>query len=86
MSYEMKMTTCELQFGLCFCGIFSVSDMTGCYSVFSSRRSGLFLQSLVCLWNFCRYSLSNLGFLNPSSIDIWGQISLFFLWGLSGAL
>lgn len=80
MNYEMKVTTCVLQFGLCFCGIFSVSDMTECRSIFPSRRSGLFLPSLVCLWNFCGYSLPNLGFLNPSTIDIWGPNRLSRAW------
>lgn len=79
MNYEMTLTTCTLQVGLCFCEIFSVNDMTGHHSILPNLRSGLFLRSLVCLWNFV-HTLSKSGFLNLSTIDILGPGDSF-LWG-----
>lgn len=49
MSHEMKMTTWDVQFGLCFSEILSINDMTGCHSVCPNMRSGLFLRLLDCL-------------------------------------
>jgi hypothetical protein len=72
MSYEMKMTTWDLQFGLCFCKIVSIKDMSQCHSIFSDMRAGLFPSSLVCLWNISRFSTSKSGFLYHVAIVILG--------------
>lgn len=77
MSCEMKMTTWDLQFGLCFREIVSINDMSGCHCIFSKRRAGLFLRSLVCVWNFCRYSLSKLGFSISPLSTFGGQVIVF---------
>lgn len=55
----------------------SINDMSGCHSIFSKMRAGLFLRSLVCLWNFCRYFISKLGFLNLMIMAILGPNNPF---------
>lgn len=48
MSYEMKMTTWDLQFGLCFCEIVSVKHMSGHHSIFFWYDSWL-ISEISCL-------------------------------------
>ena len=79
MSYEMKMTTCELQFGLCFCGMFSVSDLTGCHSIFPSRKPAYFCNLLSAYGIFVDLQYLIWGFSTPVLLTFGAQISLF-LW------
>ena len=82
MSYEMKMTTCELQLGLCFCGMFSVSDLTGCHSIFPSRKPayfcnllsayGIFVDLQYLIWGFSTQALLTFG--AQISLLLWEQI------------